>query len=335
MLGVAGGIAAYKSVEVCRRSSTPACYVSPVLTDGRATLRRARPPSPRSARSRRARRLFGSPEPIPHTHLGQTRRPDRRRAGHREAARQVRGRHLRRPADRHAARHPRAGARVPGDAHRDVGAPGGAGEPRDAGAPRCARARARSGRSRGRRRRAWAASPKSRAIVDAVLAVLAACRGDTPSGTPGSLAGRRVLVTAGGTREPIDPVRYVGNRSSGKMGHAIAAVAGAAAPTCARHHRRPSGSGRCHRGRARRDRGRDARRGAAACGRRRRDRDGRRGGRLPSRRRRVPTRPRSRPRRRCPEPSCSSPPPTSSPSSARASPRARWSSALRPRPTTS
>ena len=32
----------------------------------------------------------------------------------------------------------------------------------------------------------------------------------------------RVLITAGGTREPIDPVRYVGNRSSGKMGHAIA-----------------------------------------------------------------------------------------------------------------
>jgi phosphopantothenoylcysteine decarboxylase / phosphopantothenate---cysteine ligase len=37
-----------------------------------------------------------------------------------------------------------------------------------------------------------------------------------------SLAGLTVLVTAGGTREPIDPVRYLGNRSSGKMGHAIA-----------------------------------------------------------------------------------------------------------------
>ncbi len=42
----------------------------------------------------------------------------------------------------------------------------------------------------------------------------------------GDLAGWRVIVTAGGTREPIDPVRYVGNRSSGKMGHAIAAEAG-------------------------------------------------------------------------------------------------------------
>lgn len=42
------------------------------------------------------------------------------------------------------------------------------------------------------------------------------------------LAGRRVLVTAGGTREPLDPVRYIGNRSSGKMGYAIARAAAAA-----------------------------------------------------------------------------------------------------------
>ena len=41
----------------------------------------------------------------------------------------------------------------------------------------------------------------------------------------GPLAGRTVLVTAGGTREAIDPVRYLGNRSSGKMGFAIAAAA--------------------------------------------------------------------------------------------------------------
>ncbi len=41
----------------------------------------------------------------------------------------------------------------------------------------------------------------------------------------GDLEGWRVLVTAGGTREPIDPVRYIGNRSSGKMGNAIAVAA--------------------------------------------------------------------------------------------------------------
>jgi phosphopantothenoylcysteine decarboxylase/phosphopantothenate--cysteine ligase len=39
---------------------------------------------------------------------------------------------------------------------------------------------------------------------------------------PGSLAGRRVLVTAGGTREPVDSVRFLGNRSSGRMGIALA-----------------------------------------------------------------------------------------------------------------
>ena len=43
----------------------------------------------------------------------------------------------------------------------------------------------------------------------------------------GALAGRRVLVTAGGTREPLDSVRYLGNRSSGRMGAALAAEASA------------------------------------------------------------------------------------------------------------
>ena len=38
----------------------------------------------------------------------------------------------------------------------------------------------------------------------------------------GALAGKRVLVTSGPTHEPIDPVRYIANRSSGKQGHAIA-----------------------------------------------------------------------------------------------------------------
>lgn len=46
--------------------------------------------------------------------------------------------------------------------------------------------------------------------------------------TVGPLTGRRVLVTSGPTHEPIDPVRYIANRSSGKQGHAIAAAAAAA-----------------------------------------------------------------------------------------------------------
>jgi phosphopantothenoylcysteine decarboxylase/phosphopantothenate--cysteine ligase len=48
---------------------------------------------------------------------------------------------------------------------------------------------------------------------------------------PGPLAGRRVLVTSGPTHEPIDPVRYLANRSSGRQGHAIAAAAAAAGAT--------------------------------------------------------------------------------------------------------
>jgi phosphopantothenoylcysteine decarboxylase/phosphopantothenate--cysteine ligase len=46
----------------------------------------------------------------------------------------------------------------------------------------------------------------------------------TPGAARGPLAGRRVLVTAGPTHEPIDPVRYIANRSSGKQGYAIAAA---------------------------------------------------------------------------------------------------------------
>jgi phosphopantothenoylcysteine decarboxylase / phosphopantothenate---cysteine ligase len=54
------------------------------------------------------------------------------------------------------------------------------------------------------------------AILQAVEALL---------GNSEALAGRHVVVTAGGTREPIDPVRYIGNRSSGQMGYAIATAA--------------------------------------------------------------------------------------------------------------
>ncbi len=54
---------------------------------------------------------------------------------------------------------------------------------------------------------------------EAILAALATVLG------AGALTGRTVLVTAGGTREPLDPVRFLGNRSSGKQGHALAEAA--------------------------------------------------------------------------------------------------------------
>ncbi len=58
--------------------------------------------------------------------------------------------------------------------------------------------------------------PEPEAIIDALLDLLTPVR---------DLTGDRVLVTAGPTREPIDPVRYITNRSSGKMGYRIAAAA--------------------------------------------------------------------------------------------------------------
>ena len=58
-------------------------------------------------------------------------------------------------------------------------------------------------------------------IADAVRRLLAL-------GAAQLLKGKRVLITSGPTHEPIDPVRYIANRSSGKQGHAIAAAAAAA-----------------------------------------------------------------------------------------------------------
>jgi phosphopantothenoylcysteine decarboxylase/phosphopantothenate--cysteine ligase len=58
--------------------------------------------------------------------------------------------------------------------------------------------------------------PEVDVIVQSLVTLLSGVR---------DLAGERVLVTAGPTREPIDPVRYISNRSSGKMGYALAAAA--------------------------------------------------------------------------------------------------------------
>ncbi len=72
-------------------------------------------------------------------------------------------------------------------------------------------------------------------IVDAVVAAVAGrpVRAPDASALPptiaapreADLAGRRVVVSAGGTAEPIDPVRYIGNRSTGRMGFAVAEAA--------------------------------------------------------------------------------------------------------------
>ena len=64
-------------------------------------------------------------------------------------------------------------------------------------------------------------------IVAVALAVLdrAMPAGEAAASAVADLAGRRVLISAGGTREPLDPVRFLGNRSSGKQGVALAQAA--------------------------------------------------------------------------------------------------------------
>lgn len=65
--------------------------------------------------------------------------------------------------------------------------------------------------------------PDPAGIFEVCRRVLA--RGE--NGLSADLAGRHVVVSAGGTREPLDPVRYLGNRSSGRQGHALAGTAAA------------------------------------------------------------------------------------------------------------
>lgn len=64
--------------------------------------------------------------------------------------------------------------------------------------------------------------PEAAEVADMAELLLA-----RPDAVPRDLVGRSVVVTAGGTREPLDPVRYLGNNSSGRQGLALAAVAAA------------------------------------------------------------------------------------------------------------
>jgi phosphopantothenoylcysteine decarboxylase/phosphopantothenate--cysteine ligase len=220
VLGVSGGIAAYKAVEVCRRLSDVGALVSPVLTPDALRFVGALTFSAVAAEPARTS-LWDAPEPSPHTTLG--RRADLvvvAPATARVLAAYATGLSddllvatllaTRAPVVVCPAMHtemwesPAVQANVetlrrrgvtivePGEGHLaggDVGV-GRLAEPED--------------------------------IVAACAAVLAGTQ---------DLAGLRVLVTAGGTREPIDPVRYVGNRSSGKQGHALADEAAARGAT--------------------------------------------------------------------------------------------------------
>jgi len=212
VLGVCGGIAAYKAVEVCRRLVDAGFRVSPVLTPAATRFVGALTFSALASEPARSS-LWEGADPIPHTRLGQgadlvvvapatARLIGAYAAGLSSDLLSATLLATRAPVLVCPAMHTemwehpavvdnverlrRWGVNVldPGDGRLAGG---------DAG--------------RGR-----LAEPAE--IVAAAQAILAGRR---------QLAGRRALVTAGGTREPIDAVRYVGNRSSGRQGHAVAA----------------------------------------------------------------------------------------------------------------
>lgn len=216
VLGVSGGIAAYKAIEVCRRLVDAGAHVVPVMTRG-ATRFVGETTFSALASERVRTSLFDDADPIPHTRLGQS------------ADAVVVAPATARVIGSYAAgisndlltatllateapvvvcpamhtemwQHPAVQDNVATLARRGVRIV----------APESGRL---AGGDQGQGR---LAAPES--IVAAVDEVLSTAR---------DMAGLHVVVTAGGTREPIDPVRFVGNRSSGKQGHALAVEAAA------------------------------------------------------------------------------------------------------------
>ena len=231
LLGVTGGIAAYKAVELVRLATkaghsvrvvqTPASLEFVGKRDVRGDHRRARARRPSGSATRPAAptRATRSPSHAAISHLELVRRADVYAIAPASAntLAKLAGGHGRQPADERRAGLARAAARRAGDEQPHVGPPGHAGQPRDAAASAASRScRRRAGRWPRRASRATGRLAEPAAI----LAAIEKLAGD--GFAPRSLDGLRVLVTAGGTREPIDSVRFVGNRSSGRMGFALA-----------------------------------------------------------------------------------------------------------------
>ena len=215
VLGVSGGIAAYKAIEICRRMVDAGAFVSPVLTPDSLHFVTTQTFSALASEPARTS-LWDSPEPSPHTTLGQ-----------------------------------RADLVVVAPATARVLAAYAMGLSDDLLVATLLATRAPVIVCPAMHTEMWE-QPAVQAnvallrergvtVVDPVAGMLAggdvgmgrmaepadivaACEqvlGAAP-GRMGDLGGLRILVTAGGTREPIDPVRFIGNRSSGKQGHAVA-----------------------------------------------------------------------------------------------------------------
>ncbi len=223
VLGVGGGIAAYKAVELCRLLVDAGAHVIPVLTA--AASRFVGPTTFSALASEPAEtELFGGAHPIPHTRLGQ--RADLVVVALATAT--VPGEYA------HGIARDLLGAVLLATRAPVVVAPAMHTEmwQHPAVADNMTLLRRRGvvvvGPEAGRL--AGGDLGEGRLSDPAVIAAAAAAvlaRRQLDGGPPGDLSGTRVLVTAGGTREPIDAVRVVANRSSGRQGHALAAVAAA------------------------------------------------------------------------------------------------------------
>jgi len=216
ILGVTGGIAAYKAVEVCRQLVDAGAHVTPILTDGGLRMVGATTFSALASEPARTS-LFDDPSsPIPHTELGQAadlivvcpataRVLSDIRTGRSGDLLTATVLATRAPVMVCPAMHTEMWEQASVQENVEVLA--------DRGVLVVPPERGRlAGGDFGHGRLAEPAT-----VVAAVKAALSS----------GDLVDRKVLVTAGGTREPIDAVRYVGNRSSGRQGQALAAEAAA------------------------------------------------------------------------------------------------------------
>ncbi len=213
VLGVSGGIAAYKAVELCRRLVDAGAHVIPVLTEG--SLHFVGRTTFDALGSERAwTSLWDDPHPIPHTHLGQT--ADLVLVA--PATARVLGLYAAGISEdllTNVLLATRAPVVVCPAMHTEMWE-----HPAVQDNLRLLRSRGvhvvepESGRLAGGDVGTGRLADPA-AIVAAIDVLLA-------DGSGHDLKDLRVVVTAGGTREPIDPVRFIGNRSSGKQGHAVA-----------------------------------------------------------------------------------------------------------------
>jgi phosphopantothenoylcysteine decarboxylase/phosphopantothenate--cysteine ligase len=234
VLGVSGGIAAYKAVEICRRLVDAGAFVSPVLTQdatrfiGTVTFSALASEPARTS-------LFDGADPIPHTRLGQS--ADLVVVA--PATAKTLGKYAAGISDdllTATLLATRAPVLVAPAMHTEM----------------WEHAAVQENLVTLRRRGVHVVDPESGRLAGGDLGegrladperIVQAAADILSHGH--DLAGVRVLVTAGGTREAIDPVRFVGNRSSGKMGYAVAEAAaarGAAVTLVATQSRPVSGS---------------------------------------------------------------------------------------------